>query len=90
MVLSAVVVAIALARLSPAGVTEAPTEARTEPVAPACPGCKACQCETCWCVTPRPAEGLRPWWPGKVLWRAVSFPFRRQAPRNPICPRVWR
>lgn len=88
-VLSAVVLVIALARLGPAGATEAPTEAQAESVAPACPGCKACQCETCWCVTPRPVEGLRPWFPGKVLLRTIAYPFRKQAPKRPVAPRLW-
>lgn len=90
MVLSAVVVVIALARLSPAGATEAHDRPMSRPMtAPACPGCKACQCETCWCVTPRPVEGLRPWWPGKALWRTIAYPFRRQAPKRPVAPRLW-
>lgn len=62
-----------------AGARNAAPAAPLPALAPFCPdGC------------PEGTGALRPWFPGKVLWRAVSFPFRRQAPRNPICPRVWR
>ncbi len=65
--------------------TEAPTEA---------PACCPCPCDPCGCgpgcdCPPVRAEGLRPWFPGKVLWRTVSFPFRKHAPKRPVAPRLW-
>ena len=60
--------------------------------APAAPGCDCpcgpgCDCGPCVC----PQAGPRAeWWPGKLLWRTVSYPFRRHAPRRPIAPNLWR
>lgn len=40
---------------------------------------------------PTPKAGaVRPWYPGRVLWHSISFPFRKKAPRDPVCPPLWK